>query len=403
MIRDFIIYTPMYVTLIWALALLISKPKDNRARFFLGVFMTAAFLLYLSHAVYFNEDESLYLYFDPLYIFSSLLVYPLYYIYIKMLTIDIRFKKKNLLLFLPAVFFGVATALVYLVMGAEERSQYIALFLVRHQPEMLETQLQNLQLYLYYANRFVFSAQVIYFLVKGSKLVIRYNQRVCNFYSNLESKTLAWVHLLLTSFVVTSLLSILFNWIGKYYFLDSSVFLWIPSLIFSVLLFIIGLQGYMQNHSVKDLLLDEEKESFSNNTENNKEQLKEKILFLFEKEKIYRNRELKIVDLSRQLLTNRSYISRIINNDFESTFSDFVNKYRIEEVKKLLRNETTLKYSLEYLSEKAGFGSLHSFIRVFKKSEGITPGKYRDQFINKAQNKKSDVHSSLVEFIHKTG
>ena len=383
MIHDFIIYTPMYVTLLWALALLISKPKDNRARFFLGVFMAAAFLLYLSHAVYFNKDESLYLYFDPVYIFTSLLVYPLYYIYIKMLTIDIRFKKKNLLLFLPALFFGVATALIYLLMHTEERSEYIAFFLFRHQPEMLETQLQNLQLYFYYANRLVFSVQVIYFLVKGTKLVIRYNQQVCNFYSNLESKTLVWVHLLLTSFVVTSLLSVLFNWIGKYYFLDSTLFLSIPSLIFSVLLFIIGLQGYMQNHSVKDLLLDEEKGSFSNHIESSKEQLKEKILLLFEKEKIYRNRELKIVDLSRHLLTNRSYISRIINNDFESSFSDFVNKYRIAEVKELLRNETTLKYSLEYLSEQVGFGSLHSFIRVFKNSEGITPGKYRDQFINK--------------------
>ncbi|MCF8235350.1 MAG: helix-turn-helix domain-containing protein [Bacteroidales bacterium] len=384
MIHDFITYTPMYVTLLWALALLISKPKDNRARFFLGVFMTAAFLLYLSHAVYFNKDESLYLYFDPLYIFTSLLVYPLYYIYIKMLTIDIRFKKKNMLLLLPAVFFGVAAAVVYLLMRAEERSEYIAFFLFRNQPEMLETQLQNLQRYLYYANRLVFSVQVIYFLVKGIKLVIRYNQQICNFYSNLESKTLVWVHLLLTSFVVTSMLSVLFNWIGKYYFLDSYLFLSIPSLIFSVLLFIIGLQGYMQNHSVKDLLLDEEKESISNHIESSKEQLKEKLLLLFEKEKIYRNRELKIVDLSRHLLTNRSYISRIINNDFESSFSDFVNKYRIAEVKELLRNETTLKYSLEYLSEQAGFGSLHSFIRVFKNSEGITPGKYRDQFINKA-------------------
>ena len=402
MIRDFIIYTPMYVTLLWALALLISKPKDNRARFFLGVFMAAAFLLYLSHAVYFNEDESLYLYFDPLYIFTSLLVYPLYYIYIKMLTVDIRFKKKNLLLFLPAVFFGVTTTLIYLLMRSEERSEYIALFLVRHQPEMLETRLQNLQRYFFYANRLAFSVQVIYFLVKGSKLVIRYNEQVCNFYSNLESKTLVWVHLLLSSFVVTSLLSIVFNWIGKYYFLDSSLFLSIPSLIFSVLLFIIGLQGYMQNHSVKDLLMDEE-ESFPGNTENSKEQLKEKILLLFEKEKIYRNRELKIVDLSRQLLTNRSYISRIINNDFGSTFSEFVNKYRIDEVKELLGNETTLKYSLEHLSEKAGFGSLHSFIRVFKKSEGITPGKYRDQFINSAQNNKPDVPGSPLEFIQKNG
>jgi len=47
----------MYVTLFWAVILLLTKRKKNLAKYFLGVFMVAAFLVYLSHAVFFHGEE----------------------------------------------------------------------------------------------------------------------------------------------------------------------------------------------------------------------------------------------------------------------------------------------------------------------------------------------------------
>jgi hypothetical protein len=62
MIKDLIIYTPMYVTFFWAVVLLLTKKENNPAKFFLGFFMSVAFLVYLSHAVFFQQDLRTYQY-----------------------------------------------------------------------------------------------------------------------------------------------------------------------------------------------------------------------------------------------------------------------------------------------------------------------------------------------------
>jgi AraC-like DNA-binding protein len=100
---------------------------------------------------------------------------------------------------------------------------------------------------------------------------------------------------------------------------------------------------------------------------------------LFKNEAIYKNPDLKITQVSELLHTNRTYISKHINTEFSCTFSDFVNRYRIEEAKRLLTSESSKGYSLNYISEKSGFGSMGSFMRVFRDMEGITPGQYRER------------------------
>lgn len=377
MIQDIIIYTPMYVTFFWSIILLLSHRNNNMAKQYLGIFMLTAFLLYLTHAVYFNEQRSTYLYFEPLYTFVCLLVYPLYYIYIKVLCRDISFKIKNLLLFLPALLFTSASIIIYLFMNPEERMIYINDFFYHNKTEVLTTTLQKIQGMLYVLSRITFAIQVVYFLILGSRLVLKYNERVANFYSNLESKTLTWVNTLLISFVFTSFASLALNIIGKYYFVEAPFLLLIPSLIFSFLFFSIGLQGYSQNYSATDLIYEEKVSSETPLKCSNNDHLKERLIKVFEEDNIYRNPDLRIVDVSILLHTNRTYVSKMINSDFKCSFSDFVNQYRVNEAKELLKDQSADKYTIEYVSETVGFGSVHSFIRVFKDSEGITPGNFR--------------------------
>jgi AraC-like DNA-binding protein len=237
----------------------------------------------------------------------------------------------------------------------------------------------SLQKWIFFSTRTIFILQVVLFLIFGSKLVVRYNDRIANFYSNLENKTILWVKLLLFSFVITSFMSIIFNIIGKAAFFSNTYLLLIPSLIFSVLLFIIGLQGYMQNHTVVDLEKDELQSEVSEIRKYNTDVLKEKLLDLFLNEKIYKQPDLKITHISSQLKTNRTYISVLINSEFSCTFSEFVNKYRIGEAKRLLSNNNSKMYSLDFIADKSGFGSLSTFIRVFREMEGITPGRFRDK------------------------
>jgi AraC-like DNA-binding protein len=140
----------------------------------------------------------------------------------------------------------------------------------------------------------------------------------------------------------------------------------------------------MQNHTVYELKKDENLDLVSDTKSWNTEQLKNKVIDLFEKEEIYRDSDLKITHLSLRLSTNRTYISKLINNEFKVTFNDFVNQYRVQEAKILLEKDTQQRYSLSYISETAGFGSLSSFIRIFKEQTGKTPGQYRDSLKKKS-------------------
>ena len=107
--------------------------------------------------------------------------------------------------------------------------------------------------------------------------------------------------------------------------------------------------------------------------------LKTRLLKLFEHDKIYQINDLRISTVCESLLTNRTYISKLINDEFEMNFNEFVNKYRVEEAKQLLLSSENNKFTMEYIAQQAGFGSVASFSRVFKEIEGTTPGKYREK------------------------
>jgi len=383
MVNDLIIYTPMYVTLFWALIFLISRNSNNKAKQFLGIFMLSAFVVYLSHAIFFKKLNNIFIFFDPLYNFASLSVYPLYYWYIKLLSSETKIKFKNLRLLIPALLFGSATFLVYQFMSPQEREFYVNSFLFKTSIAGVETLTIKIQKGIYFLSRLTFLFQIIVFLILGSKLVKKYNYRIANFYSNLENRTIIWVKMLLISFIITSVMSIVFNIIGREIFLDLPLLLIVPSVIFSTLLFFIGFQGHLQNYTVVDLVEDENMYPEFDSKETNQKLLKEKLLRLFEDEALYRNASLKITQVSSQLQTNRTYISNIINREFSCSFSEFVNKYRISEAKKLLTDISFKKFSLNYISEKVGFGSLSIFIRVFKELQGISPGKYRQNFLKR--------------------
>lgn len=377
--NDLIIYTPMYVTFFWAVVLLITKREKNRARFFLGVFMLVAFLLYLSHAHFFQKSNSTFHIFEPIYIFASLSVYPLYFWYIKLLSVEPNYKWINLQLFIPAIFFALTSIILYWLMGTEERQLYINELLLNRKLNNSDTVLIQFQKINVIVSRIVFFIQVLYFLIKGQKLVKLYNSRIANFYSNLESKTILWVNFFLYSFVLTSIISIIFNIIGRGFFMASPILLLIPSLIFSVLLFFIGFLGFMQNHTVVDLESEKTEARNIDAKSYNTGKLNDKLHELFVDRSIYKNPDLKITDLSELLHTNRTYISKHINTEFSCTFSEYVNRYRVEEAKKLLSGNSSINYSLNYISEKSGFGSMGSFMRVFRESQGITPGQFRDR------------------------
>ena len=381
MVYDLIVYTPMYVTAFWAIVLLALSARPNKPQKFLGIFMLLAFGVYLSHALYFNNQYQLYLYFDPVYTFTSLSVYPMYYWYIKRLTSEQETNYRNLIMFVPATVLALAGSITLLAMNSAERSDYIQDFLFQSRKDSGDDMLLLIQITIFVTSRIVFMIQVVIFLFLGKRLVLRHNARIANFYSNTENRKLDWVNVFLYSFLVTSMMSMVFNIIGRSVFNHSSVLLIIPSAIFSILLFTIGFQGHIQNYSAEEIDIAENVSPEVTLREYNQVLLREKLIWLFEEDKIFKQTDLKITQVALALQTNRTYVSNLINTEFKVTFCEFVNKYRVEEAKKMLSDTKQQQFTLDFIAESAGFGSVNSFIRIFKDFEQMTPGKFREKKI----------------------
>jgi AraC-like DNA-binding protein len=90
-----------------------------------------------------------------------------------------------------------------------------------------------------------------------------------------------------------------------------------------------------------------------------------------EGEKPYLNPEFRLMDLRQVLPLNRTYLSQLINNEYGCSFYQFVTNYRIEEAKRLMREQPDMKF--QEVSDQCGFSSPTVFSRVFVREVGMTP------------------------------
>lgn len=99
-------------------------------------------------------------------------------------------------------------------------------------------------------------------------------------------------------------------------------------------------------------------------------QLMDRIVSLMDERQLFRNSELKPSDIATELCTNTRYVTDCIKACSDKTFSQFVNDYRINYVKQMLRQHPEKQLSEIY--SDAGFASERSFFRAFKTATGMT-------------------------------
>ena len=106
-------------------------------------------------------------------------------------------------------------------------------------------------------------------------------------------------------------------------------------------------------------------------------ELKTKLVKLMEEEKPYLESDLNLEELANMLDISRHHTSQVINEHFNQSFNDYINKYRIDEAKSLLSSDEYTSLTIIEVSYRVGFNNRITFYNAFKKSEGISPSDFR--------------------------
>ena len=219
----------------------------------------------------------------------------------------------------------------------------------------------------------MFALQIPPIIFLGLRHIRHYNQLVEASYADTEGKTMRRIHAALVLLVVISVVSFTANIIGRTSFANSLWLLAIPSLLFSTLLFTLAYVGYRQQFTISDVVSnmhitkdDEANLQAEEATDQriNMDELLQSVVTTISTEQLYLQPNLKVTDLAERLHTNRTYISKVINEKLNTTFADYVNRQRIDYACRLMKQHPQM--STAEVARLSGFSSQSSFYRNFK-------------------------------------
>ncbi len=202
------------------------------------------------------------------------------------------------------------------------------------------------------------------------------------------------------------------RWVKKFMFLGGVVFaLWLLSIFWnitgivqkpysfyplrlssSLLIYWVGYQGFFRYTMLKDRIVlrkeirkkskstfDQGYKMFANSRTNRGAETFSKVKNHIQKEQRYLDPYFSLEKLAEELDMSVSGLSKIINTNSNTNFSDFVNAFRVAQVKELLASNEFSEYTIAAIGLECGFNSKSTFYSAFKKNTGITPVQYKSQ------------------------
>lgn len=376
MIRTIILLLPIYVALFWSVALAGNGKKRSTPRKFLGKFMLFPLIIFISHLFYFAPYPEIYPWFDVILQYASLMAFPIYYIYFRLLTVDDKFsiKAHGRFLIIPTLIVVIYAVGVLLTPKIEFRTW---LFDQNAYPDSLHIKFLNVMRFII---RIIYLIQVVV-SVTGNYLLIReYSSKAEQYYSDLQDGKYNNAIMLNRSIIVFGLVAFIFILVGRQYLMEQNIMIDVGWIVFSVMLFIIGYMGIKQKpiNPTYDLETDMKvRNDEIKQLPDSQKIILNKLIMEFAQKKIYLNSQLNILDVVQAIGTNRSYISAIINQQYHQNFCAFVNSYRLDELERIMSNQHDV--SNEILAERCGFGSVISLKRAVSAKTGMSISEWKKQ------------------------
>ena len=381
-----------------------SKPTSKKI---LAVFFLDAWIYYLVLGMYYlgNYQATILLY--HLFVPAVLALCPLFYLYVKSLTNEnFSFDGRKLLHFLPALIFFMINTPVFLMLTPEQSKWFIKYGFA----ETGSGQIVKLCTYIYYLWNFgVFALQIVFYLYLVIKEILQHKKKIREVFSNLQKKKLNWLIWCTGLFFA---LLVINNTLLQTDAVDAIIVRIAYNIAMIVITAFLGFAGLRQidiydevkvadmahtdgdSPKVKDQGRDEiQRQTNVAERSNNKyvasalsEEEKKKIVDVLENimqtKKLFLNPELKITDVASEVLFPRKQISQAMNEKLSNNFYNFINRYRIEEAKRLLEDTKYSKFSIEGIAHQSGFNSRSSFYTAFRNETGVTPSQFRGKLFS---------------------
>lgn len=107
--------------------------------------------------------------------------------------------------------------------------------------------------------------------------------------------------------------------------------------------------------------------------------IRNRLVYLMEEEKIFLDEGISLNSVAEKLSIKPYRLSRLLGSVFRTGFWELINKYRIEEAARIIKEDPAA--NILSICYRTGFNSKSSFNTAFKKFTGITPSEYKNRVI----------------------
>lgn len=222
------------------------------------------------------------------------------------------------------------------------------------------------------------------FMVLSIAEIIKYRNKIKNYYSNTARINLTWL-LIVNSGFTLMWFSDFSNYIlgGQFNIITSDTAEWFTFISVSFNFFFANLITFitLKNMGIPGAELPEEEKAKPQQEildQATLREYKEKVKSLLARERLYLNPDVTLQDFAAQLGINARYLSYTINTGFGKTFFELINEYRIMHARGLLLEEGAEKRTVLEVMYESGFNSKSAFNTAFKKYTGLTPSGFKN-------------------------
>ncbi|WP_299124560.1 helix-turn-helix domain-containing protein [uncultured Winogradskyella sp.] len=231
---------------------------------------------------------------------------------------------------------------------------------------------------------------MLVYLAFTFQLFYSYRKKIIQYFSNTYKLELNWILSFLVLFSLSFLYGTIQDIIGSRFMDLGYQQRWWLNLFMALVTLYVGIKGYFTDttklnkldftFTPKTIGIPEEINDFEEKAIADSDITIVKNLM--ETKKAYLNPELNLSDLAKMAKMSRGQLSEIINTAFKKNFNDFVNEYRVEAFKTMLRENKHKQLSLLGIAQECGFNSKATFNRVFKKLTNHSPTEYLNSQLN---------------------